>query len=102
MTDTPNTSRYSGHDWRWVCSVLASPQFSRPRIPMVDTVLIERGRPVVWLSLAPDGYLQTRNVSNASTAEIFNAFTAFSLGFPRNRTERSCVAHYAVGIPQVC
>ena len=95
-------SSFTGHDWRWVCSALASPRFPPPRLPMVDTVVIERGRPSLWLSLQPDGVLLSRPVGAASSQEIFNSFCAFSLGFARNRgSESACVAHYAVGLPQV-
>ena len=93
---------FTGHDWRWVCSALASPRFPPPRLPMVDTVIIERGRPSLWLSLQPDGTVLSRPVGASSSQEIFNSFCAFSLGFARNRdTANACVAHYAVGLPQV-
>lgn len=96
------TTHFTGHDFRWVCAALSSPRFAPPRLPLVDTVIIERGRPSLWLSLQPDGTLVSRPVGASSSQDIFNAFCAFSLGFPRNReAESACVAHYAVGMPQV-
>ena len=92
----------TGHDWRWVCSCLASPRFPAPRLPMVDTILITGGRPSLWLALQSDGSLQPKPITSASSQDIYNAFCAYSLGYPRNlAAEQACVAHYAVGLPQV-
>lgn len=94
---------FIGHDFRWVISALASPRFPPPRLPLVDTVIIERGRPSLWLSLQTTGELIVRPVGASASQDIFNAFCAFSLGFERNRAGKgnSCVVHYAVGLPQV-
>ena len=91
-----------GHDFRWVCTALASLP-TPPRLPLVDTVVVDRGRPALWLTLTGgDGRLAARRVGDGDTREIFAAFAAFSLGFPRNRAaQRCCVAHYSVGLPQV-
>jgi hypothetical protein len=98
----PNTPRYTGHDWRWICSVLASRRFSPPRLPLVDTVIIERGRPTIWLSLDEEGQVVPRAVTDAQSREIYNTFTSLSLGYVRNTSaQRACVAHYSVGLPQV-
>jgi hypothetical protein len=94
---------FIAHDFRWVCSALASPRFAPPRLPLVDTIIIERGRPSLWLSLEPDGELLTRPVGASASQDIFNAFCAFSSGFARNRRgpTKACVVHYSVGLPQV-
>ena len=93
----------TGHDWRWVCSALASPRFSPPYLPLVDTIVIEMGRPTLWLTLLSDGSVQPRPVTSSSSQDVFNAFCAFSLGHSRNSegAQQACVAHYAVGLPQV-
>ena len=89
------------HDWRWVCNALASPRFPAPHLPLVDTVIIDRGRPSLWLCLQHDGTVQSKAVGSSSSQEIYNAFAAFSLGYPRNRAHTACAVHYAVGLPQV-
>ena len=93
--------RFQLHDWRWVCSALASPRFPPCHLPLVDTIIIDRGRPSLWLCLQSDGTVQQRPTSSASSQEIYNAFSAFSLGFPRNTARTVCAVHYAVGLPQV-
>ena len=98
----PAAGQLLGHDWRWVCSALASPRFPAPRLPMVDTILITGGRPTLWLALQADGTMQQKPLHSGSSQDVYNAFTAFSLGYARNAVaERACVAHYAVGLPQV-
>jgi hypothetical protein len=99
--DAAMDGSYTGHDWRWICSVLASRTFAPPRLPLVDTVLIERGRPSLWLGLDADGRVVGRPVTAVSTRDIYNTFTALSLGYVRNTAQRACVAHYSVGLPQV-
>lgn len=89
------------HDWRWVCNALASPRFPAPHLPLVDTVIIDRGRPSLWLCLQHNGTVQSKAVGSSSSQEIYNAFAAFSLGYPRNRAHTACAVHYAVGLPQV-
>lgn len=89
------------HDWRWVCTALASPRFPPCHLPLVDTIIIDRGRPSLWLCLQSDGTVQQKATSSASSQEIYNAFSAFSLGFPRNKARTVCAVHYAVGLPQV-
>ena len=89
------------HDWRWVCNALASPRFPPCHLPLVDTIIIDRGRPSLWLCLQGDGTVQQKATSSASSQEIYNAFSAFSLGFPRNTARTVCAVHYAVGLPQV-
>ena len=90
MTSTAPSSTASaaaqllGHDWRWVCSALASPRFPAPRLPMVDTILITGGRPTLWLALQADGTMQQKPLHSGSSQDVYNAFTAFSLGYARN------------------
>ena len=119
----PLPRQYVGHDFRWVCGVLASRAFPPPRLPLVDTVVIERGRPSLWLRCSPEappsddagagggggggggtgaGAIVARRVGDGDTREIYNAFVDTSLGFARNSVaQRCCVAHYSVGLPQV-
>jgi len=96
-----SVSEFTIHDWRWVCNALASPRFPAPHLPLVDTVIIDRGRPCLWLCLQRDGTVQQKPVNSSSSQEILNAFTAFSLGYPRNKAHMACTVHYAVGLPQV-
>ena len=45
-----SVQHFIGHDWRYICTVLASKSFPPPHLPLVDTVVIEKGRPSLWLS----------------------------------------------------
>ena len=103
----PLPRHFVGHDFRWVCGALASRAFPPPHLPLVDTVVIERGRPALWLSCAhagadSGGAVVARRVGDGDTREIFNSFAEASLGYLRNSVaQRACVAHYSVGLPQV-
>ena len=89
------------HDFRWVLTALASPRFPPCHLPLVDSIIIDRGRPSLWLCLQSDGTVQQKPTASSSSQEIYNAFSAFSLGFPRNKARTVCAVHYAVGLPQV-
>jgi hypothetical protein len=92
-----------GHDWRYICTVLASKSFPPPHLPLVDTVVIEKGRPSIWLSTnSGSGAVEVRRVTDGDVREIHSSFVNISLGFLRNHAaQRCCVAHYSVGLPQV-
>jgi hypothetical protein len=42
---------YNLHDFRWVLTALASPRFPPCHLPLVDSIIIDRGRPSLWLCL---------------------------------------------------
>ena len=98
-----SVQHFIGHDWRYICTVLASKSFPPPHLPLVDTVVIEKGRPSLWLSTnSGSGAVDARRVADGDVREIHASFVNISLGFLRNHAaQRCCVAHYSVGLPQV-
>lgn len=97
--------RYTIHDWRWCASILSDPAWPAPRLPLLDTVIVANGKPAFWLALDKAGAVNSKPLTGVSGAasEVYNSYCSFSLGYGRNKSigNKSCVAHYAVGNPQV-
>jgi hypothetical protein len=97
-----STCTYTLHDWRWVASALCDPRWPAPSLPLLDTVIIDGGRPNAWLALS-SGSIVSKPLGPATATELMNTFSAFSMGYARNAaaTQLVCVSHYAVGAPRV-
>lgn len=120
-------ARIALRDWRWVCTALASIAEATPvGLPLVDTVVIERGKPTVWLTLEPQdafasgllrgdtaaddeesrsrpprAIVRARPCNTACATDVFNTFCALSAANSQNHRGNACVTHYAIGLPQV-
>ena len=74
------------HTWRWVLDSLRSSRAAEHpcEIKMIDTVLLDQGRPTAWLFTTRSGIVKRKTESRLTFQQIHKAFMRTSMTYTRN------------------